>query len=148
VDTSGNLQLPVRIPFYESFGKLPSTIAAVNQFADRPNFAPGVTDITIDYSNPNNVFNVTTPQAWLSAVHAARAGTIGNVDAIASRANADKYGFRRYEKLSLQRGPPVFSSGWTSLIYSTRLTSICLRGNLQVSGGVPTSSTAGTITSD
>src|SRR5215470_5034714 len=147
-DTAGIFNYRTGFPF-TIFAGTSFDYSGLNQFADRPNFAPGVTNVTIDYSNPNNVFNCHNAAGGGCPLFTAPiAGTTGNV------------GRNRFI------GPPLtnldfamiknfpFGEGHrfqfrVDLFNAFNHVNFNLpSANLQFSGGVPTSSTAGSITSD
>lgn len=78
-DTSGIFNYRSGFPF-TIFAGTSFDYSGLNQFADRPNFAAGVTDISLDYSNPDSVFNCHKPSKGGCPIFTQPvAGTIGNV---------------------------------------------------------------------
>src|SRR5262249_17920643 len=83
-DTSGIFNYRSGFPFSILAGTS-FDYSSLNQLADRPNFAPGVTDISTNYSDPNNVFNCHKPDPKQPTVNMCplftqpTAGMTGNV---------------------------------------------------------------------
>ena len=76
-DFSGIFQYRSGFPFTIWAGNGFRDYSGFNQKADRPNFAPGVTDISLNYDNPDDVFNC--HKAACPLFTRPFAGTIGNV---------------------------------------------------------------------
>jgi len=121
----------------------------LNQFADRPNFAPGVTDIATNYSDPSNVFNChNAASGGCPLFMQPIAGTTGNVGrnrftgpALTNMDFAVMKNFPFGEAHRFQFRMDFFN-------VFNKVNFNLPSSNLQFSSGVPTSSTAGTITSD
>ena len=144
-DTSGIFNYRSGFPFTILAGTA-FDYSGLNQFADRPNFAPGVTDITIDYSDPNNVFNCHNTGCPLFTQPVA--GTIGNVGRNRftgpTLTNMDFAVMKNFPLGETHR----FQFRMDFFNIFNKVNFNLPSSNLQFSGGVPTSSTAGTIASD
>ena len=147
-DTSGIFNYRSGFPFSVLAGTS-FDYSGLNQFADRPNFAPGVADISTDYSDPSNVFNChNAAGGGCPPFTQPIAGTFGNVgrnrftgpDLI----NMD---FGIMKNFPFGEGHRFqFRADFFNVFNHVNFN--LPNANLQFSGSVPTSSTAGTITSD
>lgn len=147
-DTSGIFNYRSGFPF-TIFAGTNFDYSGLNQFADRPNFAPGVTDITTNYSDPNNVFNCHNAAGGGCPLFTPPTpGTIGNVGRNRftgpTLTNVDFAVMKNFPFGETHRFQ--FRADFFNVFNKVNFN--LPSGNLQFSGGVPTSSTAGTITSD
>ena len=83
-DTAGIFQYRSGFPF-TIFAGTSFDYSGLNQFSDRPDWAPGVTGLAVDFSNPDKVFNCHFSTTVQSAAQTCpvfvppKPGTIGNV---------------------------------------------------------------------
>lgn len=147
-DSSGIFNYRSGFPF-TIFAGTAFDYSGLNQFADRPNFAPGVTDITTNYSDPGNVFNCHNAKAGGCPLFAQPlAGTIGNVGRNRfTGPHLINMDFALMKNFPFGEGHRIqFRADFFNLFNHVNFN--LPSANLQFSGGVPVSSTAGSITSD